>query len=100
MSDKELINDYIHTLKKKGIIRFDKDIAEDLGYSRGAVSEIINLASAKPVTYTFLQKFKEKYGKHLKIKHDRSLEEKVSKIESDIAELKKSIIELRAKIKS
>jgi|GEM_PF-6276270 len=64
-TDKEVIRDAILALKAKKIIKFDSDVAAALGYSRGAISEILNPDSGKPVTYAFKQKFKEKFGKYL-----------------------------------
>lgn len=64
VAQKELLREQINFLKKKKIIRFDADVAKDLDYTKGAVSEMLSLTSNKPVTYAFEQKFKEYYGKH------------------------------------
>lgn len=95
MTDKESIRDEINYLKSKRIIKFDSEIAKDLGYSRGAVSEILSLNSTKPVTYAFAQKFKEKYGKYLR---KQPPPDKLQVLEAEIKVLKQIVVSLSEQV--
>jgi hypothetical protein len=86
MEQKQRIKEAVAYLKSRGIIRFDSQIARALGYTKGAVSEILSPTSEKPVTYSFEQKFYEEYGKHLGVKEKdddriKALEDKIENLQ-------------------
>jgi hypothetical protein len=94
LSDKKRVRDQILTLKKKGIIKYDSDLAKEMDYSKGAISEMLSEKSPKPVTYAFSQKFKEKFGKYLGEKPERS---ELSDLKAEVSVLRQTLIELLAK---
>lgn len=97
--DKRYIKDSVELLKRKGIIQYDSDIAKELRYSRGAVSELLNPHSGKPMTYPFMKKFKDAYGKYLDELRDSEendlsshVEERISTLEAQMRVLKESLV--------
>ncbi len=92
------ILDAVHKLKKKGIIKFDSDIAKELDYSRGAVSEILSLKSGKPVTFSFLHKFKQHYGPYLEEDGKGGEEDKLRDLIAEVEVLKQTIVSMKAQI--
>jgi hypothetical protein len=98
-TDKEKINDWVRILKRKGIIRFNSDVAKALGYKNGTISGALKMEGGKPVSYTFMEKFKEKYGKYLNDVDDKGLlEEKIASLEIELQVLKEVVLTLMCEI--
>jgi transcriptional regulator with XRE-family HTH domain len=60
VTENEQVKKVVATLREKGIVKNDSDIAESLDYSRSTISEILNGTSG--VSRKFLDKFCAEYG--------------------------------------
>ena len=61
--DKKQIIQEINALIASGVVKNVAQICRDLDYSRGAVSQMLNLSSDKPISETFVLKLRNKYRK-------------------------------------
>lgn len=92
IKDKKAVRKQINILKTKGIIKYDSDLARDLGYSKGAISELLSLKTQKPITNFFLNKFKTFYKLE-----DQPQPSELDRLKAEIKVLKQSYITLISK---
>jgi len=102
MTEKEKIRDEIAWLKRKGVIRFDKQIAQALHYTPATISEMLSPTSDVPVSRFFKDKFYNAYGRHLKTNNQPEpitiLINKVNDLQQLIIKLQGQIVAMEEKI--
>lgn len=88
----KLIKD-VQVLKGKGVVKFDSHIAKAIGYTKSAVSDLLNPESKKSPSTDFRIAFDKQYGKYLDIPTEKTSQ--IEEIKADIEILRKNIIAMQ-----